>query len=399
MTGDSIPDYLIEWAQSRGPEKVLRVARDRIERHRLGSRSSISVDLTEPERREVGRLLKAGWAPSGDPVPTRVLRQELESHGCTLEQLLVATTGPLRDLPAEEAGRRTEVSRDRRTALDQLIELLGTVPAEARPAVEEALVRWVIRRRPPRDRVNAVAGVVVMLPDTDHPVLLSVLAARVAKDAHALDKSRPLGRAVARFLALRATVEQARSEAELGATLAGFVDPIRSAEGWRAAWSAGGVACDAISSQVLVLNLPLAGDASAVRLCRAAPGEPVWLTLRSLTGTLALAGSCTIFVCENPSVVEASADRLGSASAPLVCTFGRPGLAALRLLDALYPCATLRVRADGDATGWSIISSLIDRFPDAKRWRMPDGFAAFEEEILDDLIHDLGATAAAQPGS
>jgi len=97
--------------------------------------------------------------------------------------------------------------------------------------------------------------------------------------------------------------------------------------------------------------------------------------------------------------VEASADRLGSESAPLVCTFGRPGLAALRLLDALYPSATLRVRADGDAIGWNIIGGLIDRFPDAGRWRMPDGFAAFEEEILDDLIHDLRAITAAGRGS
>lgn len=398
MTGESIPDYLIEWARSGGPSKVLRVARDRIERHRLGGRSSISVELSEPERREVGQLLKAGWAPSGDPVPTKVLRQELESHGCTLEELLVATTGPLRDRVAEDAGRRAEASRDRRAALDQLSELLGTVPAETRSAVEEALVRWVIRR-PDRDWANAVARVVAALPDAGHPVLLAVLAARVAGDAHALDKSRPLGRAAARFLALRATVEQAGPGAELVATLAGFVDPLRSADDWRAAWSAGGIACDSISSQVLVLNLPLVGDASAVRLCQVAPGEPVWLTLRSLAGTLALTEPRTVFVCENPSVVEASADRLGSESAPLVCTFGRPGLAALRLLDALYPSATLRVRADGDAIGWNIIGGLIDRFPGAERWRMPDGFAAFEEEILDDLIHDLRAITAAGRGS
>lgn len=127
----------------------------------------------------------------------------------------------------------------------------------------------------------------------------------------------------------------------------------------------------------------------AVRLCRAAPGEPVWLTLRSLAGRLALARPGAVFVCENPSVVEAAADRLGSASAPLVCTFGRPGLAALRLLDALHPSATLRVRADGDVAGRSIVASLLDRYPAAERWRFPDGFSVFEEEILEELISDL----------
>jgi hypothetical protein len=45
-----------------------------------------------------------------------------------------------------------------------------------------------------------------------------------------------------------------------------------------------------VSSQVLALNLPLPGDAAAVRLCRAAASEPVWLTLRSLTGELSCPG-------------------------------------------------------------------------------------------------------------
>lgn len=391
MTGASVPDYLLDWARRKGPAKVLRVARERVERHRLGPRSVITVDLTEAERREVGQLLKAGWAASGDPVPTRVLRQELQSHGCTLEELLVATTGPLRDLRAEEAGRRADAALERRAGLDQLIALLGTVPAEAQPAVEAALLRWVIRRRPPRERAEAVAEVFAALPGTGEPVLLSVLSARVAMDAHALDKSRPMGRAVARLLALRASIEATASAADLQAAVSDFVDPVRSGEGWRAAWSAGGIACDAISSQVLVLNLPLAGDAPAVGLCRAAPGEPIWLTLRSLIGGLTLAGPGTVYVCENPSVVEAAADRLGPASAPLVCTFGRPGLAALRLLDALYPSTTLRVRADGDGAGWSIVSSLLGRYPAAERWRFPDGFSAFEEEILEELIGDLRA--------
>ena len=100
-----------------------------------------------------------------------------------------------------------------------------------------------------------------------------------------------------------------------------------------------------------------------------------------------------VFVCENPSVVEAAADRIGDRCAPLICTFGRPSLAALRLLKALAPMARLRSRADGDAVGWAIVTSRAASFPAAERWRMPIGFSAFEEEILDDLIEDLGALA------
>lgn len=71
----------------------------------------------------------------------------------------------------------------------------------------------------------------------------------------------------------------------------------------------------AISSQVLVLNLPLVGMRWPSGSVGAAPGEPIWLTLRSLTGELALARPSGVFVCENPSIVEAAADRLGQASA------------------------------------------------------------------------------------
>jgi len=390
VTGESVPEYLLDWARLSGPARVLLAARDRAERRQLGPRSSIAVDLTGPERREVGRLLTAGWAQSDAPVPTRTLRQELVKHGCTLEELLVALGGPLQDRPAETAERRATLAIERRGALDLLRGLLGAVPEEESPTVDDALLRWVIRRRPPGERAESVAAVVAKLPSPGDGMLLPVLAAGVAQDAHALDKTRPLGRAIARFLALRAALDRTADQGlSVADVLADLIDPVSTAEGWRAAWAAGGVACDTVSSQVLVLNLALVGDAAAVRLCRVAHGEPVWLTLRSLTGTLGLAAPGDVFVCENPSVVGAAADRLGSASAPLVCTFGRPGVAALRLLEALAPSAKLRIRADGDRAGWSIVNGLLTRFDRAERWRMPDGFAGFEEEVLDELLDDL----------
>ena len=124
-----------------------------------------------------------------------------------------------------------------------------------------------------------------------------------------------------------------------------------------ATWAGAGVICDAVSAQVLVLNLPLTGNAPAVRLCHAAPGEPVWLTLRSLRGAWELARGAEVFVCENPTVLEAAADRYGASSRPLVCTFGLPSQASWELLTGLGD-VRCHVRADGDVVGWRIVNQL-----------------------------------------
>lgn len=127
---------------------------------------------------------------------------------------------------------------------------------------------------------------------------------------------------------------------------------------------------------------------AAPALVRGAPGEPVWLTLRSLRGAWELARGAEVFVCENPTVLEAAADRHGAASRPLVCTFGFPSHAAWELLTGLGD-VRCHVRADGDAVGWRIVNQLRDRLPGAFTWRMPEGCTAYEEELLEDLLSDL----------
>lgn len=211
-----------------------------------------------------------------------------------------------------------------------------------------------IRRRLPDDGLDAANRSMVMnlLRQFDLDVLLAGLAARAA-DA------------------------------------GGWIDPIGDAAAWHRAWESGGVVCDGVSSQVLVLNLPLTGSGPAASLA-AVRGEPVWLTLRALSAQpLTLSDEVPdVFVCENPAIVEAAADRYGTASRPLVCTFGQPNLATMRLLSALAPAATLRVRADGDTVGWGIVERLL-RLSGARTWRMPEGFDRYEEEILDELLVDL----------
>lgn len=384
----AVPDFLRVWAGLPGPSRVLDAARRRAERGRLGPRSTIDVALSAAERAEVGRLLPASWLAGIAPVRTTELRAGLLEHGVTLEDLLVALGGPLRDLDGERRAARAAEARDRAAALAQLRMLLAapaTTDRAGEDGIDEELSRWVLRRAPAGERARSVAAVVGALPSEGF-LLLAVLAARLFGDAHALDRSRPLGRAVARFLAVRSALAEAAGGGDLDVT-----DPVGSPEGWRAAWACGGVACDAVSSLVLVLNLPLVGEAPAVGLCAAAPGEPVWLTLRSLEGRFGLAGSTVVHVCENPSIVEAAAAELGAAAGPLVCTFGRPSAAAWVLLRGMGPGARLRVRADGDATGWSIVAALRAEFPDAEAWRMPPGTSAFEEELVDSLLADLAA--------
>ena len=370
----SVPDHIVAWAKEPGPAKVLAVARARGESGRLGSRARMEVELTADERRQVGRMLGAAWAASGEPIRVSGLRAELARHHTTLEELLVLLGGALRDLRAERREAFEARRDDRGRGLDVLRDLGGDIDGGV---LERCLVgadSWAGRA----EQIAVVVRYLDARSGAQEPaVRLPVLAASLFRDAHALDRTHGLGRAVARLLAARA------------ADAGGWIDPIGDAAAWHRAWESGGVVCDGVSSQVLVLNLPLTGSGPAASLA-AVRGEPVWLTLRALSAQpLTLSDEVPdVFVCENPAIVEAAADRYGTASRPLVCTVGQPNLATMRLLSALAPAATLRVRADGDTVGWGIVERLL-RLSGARTWRMPEGFDRYEEEILDELLVDL----------
>jgi len=334
-------------------------------------------------------MVDATWAGSGRDVSVAALRAGIAAHGTTVEDLLVTVGGPLRDLPAQRRQRCSDRESERTEGLAALVGLLGVpVGQEYRQVVEDVLWRWVVAGHQPRERADEMTAVVAALPRKGSSRRLAVVAVEATGDAHALDRSRGLGRAVARFLAIRAWADDdARPSSDQAVDPP---DPLANAESWRAVWASAGVACDTVSARVLVLNLPLAGTASAVALCAAAPGEPVWLSLRSVTGDLSLARPTDVFVCENPTILEAASDRLGAGARPLICTFGRPDAAAMTLLRAIAPHARLHVRADGDAVGWGIVGGLLADLPGATRWRMPDDCTAYEEELLDDLLGDLG---------
>ncbi len=368
-------DRLLTWARLPGPRKVLAAARRRLEAGRGLGGSPLRVDLTAGERSEIGQLLGLSWERSGRAVGAKALAMSVENYGTTVTGLLVATGDPVRDRRAARESALKNAAAERIRAGAALHDV--GVPAITASA-------WLHRRGLPAagtgqllDLAERCARIWAALPQQESGrMLLTVLAASALDDPHALDRGNSTATAVLRLL--------------------GHELP-NSAEAWRMAWDEHGIDCDPVSSRVLVLNLPIAGDAPCVQLALAAGPEPLWLTLRSLTGSFQMAVPASdVYVCENPSVLIAAADQLGACSRPLVCTNGRPSAAALRLLTGLAESgAAIHVRADDDAAGHAIVATVRSVIPDAELWRFetqPATQPRYEEQDLPLLLHDLRRT-------
>jgi uncharacterized protein (TIGR02679 family) len=121
-----------------------------------------------------------------------------------------------------------------------------------------------------------------------------------------------------------------------------------------------------------VLGLRPTGDGRLSRHLResADAGEPRRITLRELAASpVAIASGTAVFICENPVVAAAAADRLGPRCAPLVCVEGVPSTAALRLLQSLeHEGARLSFHADFDWAGLRI-GNLLSAQMAALPWR------------------------------
>jgi uncharacterized protein (TIGR02679 family) len=170
------------------------------------------------------------------------------------------------------------------------------------------------------------------------------LAARLLGSAHALD----VGTATASLVLSALAVLHGTPVAGQGR---------RGAQERRKLWASAGVAIDELSSTVLVHRLALPGPAGD--LTRA--GEPVILTLRQVHGLEVPVPRAPVFICENPSVVDAAARELGDACPPLVCIQGQPSLAADALLRRLAG-AGLRYHGDFDWGGLRIANRVYEMF-------------------------------------
>lgn len=350
---DGVPASLAAWASTAGGRAVLDAVRERGRRGASLDVGTLRVSLDAPARADVGRVLGIRWETSGRAVSLGALERALRAaHGLGVRESVEALDGaPLVSRRERRAERDAARGAERARAVEAMT---------AAGMSEDILAAWFEHPVVPRGGDGALettarllAGIWHALREGRTGARLAEVASAVVGDAHALDRSAPLGRAAVLLAALEAGVAYPGTPAE-----------------WRRTWRTAGVFCDEVSSRVLVLNLPLRGDAPAVALAAAAPGEPTWLTLRSLAGSLEMPAGTTVFVCENPTVVEAAADRLGIACAPLVCTDGRPSQAVLDLLRALVAGgATLRARADFDAAGMGIVENLRGVAPGLVPWR------------------------------
>jgi hypothetical protein len=207
------------------------------------------------------------WERSGRAVGAKALARAVENYGATVTDLLAVTGDPVRDLRAARETAQQNAAAEREYAAAALHD--AGIPAMTISA-------WLDRRGLPAagngqllDLAERCARVWSALPPLETGrLLLTVLAATALDDPHALDRGSPTATAVLRLLGH---------------------DLPDSAEAWRMAWEEHGIDCDPVSSRVLVLNLPLDGDAPCARLAQAAGSEPLWLTLRSLTGSFRMA--------------------------------------------------------------------------------------------------------------
>ena len=391
------------------PELAWLVQRAR--RRLLEGRADGVVTLAQatPAQRDAVDRLFGRRASHGGSLTVRVAEVEalLRDAGIcdSLREAVEALSGPLIDVRAE------------RRAADALwAALFGDDDGRSAPWVDDLRATGLLRRL---SRNNPVAARTLLrqareieqrLPAAGLP--LAELAAAVTGDSHALDPGTPLGTIAVRV-----------------AASVGTVDAWDGTEAWREAWTSVGVLCDELSAPVLIVNLR--GDGTTVTdralALHAGAGEPYRLTTRQLLREPPTFGPATtprtVYVCENPTVVAAAANRLGAAGAPLVCIEGQPKTAARVLLGRLV-AAGIRLAYHGDFDWAGIhIGNLVMRRHGAVPWRfstadyraarggrplegqsvaaawdaqlaaamVDTGRAVHEEEVLDVLLRDLAA--------
>jgi len=337
---------------------LVQRARDRLEVGRPLTGTVTLAGATLEQRRAVERLTgrppRSGTSLSVSlPEVDRVLRQSGAAPG-GLAQAVALLTGPLRDRNRDRADTASAWAA-------------AFAPLDEAVAGRTELAAWrgwldatgVVRRLAPSPHealalLDQVAAVLRRLPSRGLPI--GRLAAECCGDAHALDEGRPAG-----------TLAVSAVRALAGLPFAAEV----SADSRRAVWARVGVHLDDLSSLVLCLGLP--GDSHTalgqVLALHQETGQPAVLTLRQLRCHDEALSAGLVRICENPVVIAAAADELGSRCPPLVCVGGQPSTAGWQLLGLLAAGgAEFRYHGDFDWGGIRIASAVRQRVGQS-RWQ------------------------------
>ncbi|MEV4544723.1 TIGR02679 family protein [Micromonospora echinaurantiaca] len=365
--------------------------------------------LQPAERAALADLLGLAYTP--DPDVTVSVR--------LLDTILQTATGGLDTRGVVEAigGPLTSRAEDRRERAAERAKLWQWAREHPTVLAEPALLTWLDRVRAgglvagdtsaTRTLLEQAFEVLTALPAAGEP--LPVLAARLTGDSHALDEDSRLGKVVLRALAALRDEETPTD-----------------AEGRRRLWEYSGVACDELSTSVLVAGMRPAGDGPLARGLRiwADAGQASVVTLAHLKRHPVGPLQGPVFVVENPAVIALALQRFGVACPPLVCVAGWPSTAAIMLLRAIAASgARLRYHGDFDGEGLRIAAHVMSK-TGAEPWllqaedyrravssagppagRVDDtpwdpqlaevvrahGIALLEEVVADSLLADMGA--------
>jgi uncharacterized protein (TIGR02679 family) len=349
-----------------GPDTAWLLARlrSRLEQRGILDGTVSKQGATPAERvavaRLIGRSVRSGSSVSVslDLLDT-MMRQDAWPDG--LASAVIELTGPVVGPEVRRANRESwhEVAMTLRGIADDRAELSWWVENTLRQGTLKRVTATPDAATMLAMQLTAVADALPVQGE-----VLGVLASRLFDDAHALDSKTPLG-----SLAVG-----------LAAAIAGLA-PGGGARWRREAWQGCGVVVDELSSTVLALGLP-GGDSSPTARALSAlatVGQPAVLTYRQLTADDLGEIPPVVFVCENPAVISAAADRFGAGSTgvnagvgvgesarvgPLVCVNGQPGAAVTLLLSELVAGGTeLRYHGDFDGGGLAIARTLARSVP------------------------------------
>jgi len=369
-----IPARPLDWLRSPEFAPLWTATRARLQRN--GRRATGRLILRcagHREREAVGQLL--GRAVDAEvridlAALDRLLRAS--AAGVGVVDVVEAITGPVPDRRADAA-----VEKARRELLREQARVALTA---AGLGAHEWAATWLDRiwssgivgrltsaeaRRLVTRAATTLGLILTGPPSLDGPLSLKgsprlwargELAERVTGTAHGLDDDAILTRLVLRGIALATT---------------GEAEPPSGAVERRALWEAVGVVSDTVATTVLTYGLrPLGTDwRSALFRDRAEHHVESHMTLRELRQLAPLRlGSQTVYVCENPRVLEAAAEAC--APAAMVCTLGNPTTVTLFLLDALASVDGVRLAYHGDFDWPGVaIADRVMRRTGASPWR------------------------------